>query len=65
MEPCFIEGVLRKRQRKDGIQSCKVMGCCTEGSSEEEGEEKPRPQAEMWLFFLPAFSTGACLVTGN
>lgn len=34
------------KSRGKRIQSCNVLGCYTEGSSEEE-EEKHRPQAEM------------------
>lgn len=46
-EALFCGGHFVGKSRGKRIQSCSVLGCYTEGSSEEEEEEKHRPQAEM------------------
>ena len=46
-EALFCGGHFVGKSRGKRIQSCSVLGCYLEGNSEEEEEEKHRPQAEM------------------
>lgn len=41
-----------KGQRKDRIQSFTVLGYCTEGSSEEEGERKTQTTTRIVAIFI-------------